>query len=751
MKPTVTRRNSRRLIILILACASSFVTSLGAFAATFTVTNTSDSGSGSLRQAVLDSNSAAGTDNIVFDASFNTPQTITLTTGDIVFSNSVNANVTITGPGANLLTVSGNNNSKIFSVLETPVVNISGMTLTGGNGVGVSPGNNFGGAIYNQGVLTLTDMVITANSATQDGGGVYCSTSDTLTVDHCVVSNNSADIGGGIYGNDGATVTVTSSTITGNHALTTSSGGGGITCDSITFTMNDSTVSDNTSGNWGGGLEFDVDTNVMIARSTISGNTATALGGGFHIQADSNTLIQIENSTVSGNLAAVGAGIYREPSSALVVTLSHMTVASNTATNNGGGAVGTMNVGNSIIGNNSDNGTAPDYSGTLNSQGYNLIENVTGSTITGDTTGNITGQDPLLGALANYGGATETHSLLAGSPALDSADPVNFPATDQRGIDRPRDGDGNGSLLPDIGAFERVPGSLQFSSADYSVAENVAGGTATITVTRLDGLDTEVSVDYATSDGTAVAGQDYQPASGTLVFAAGVSSETFDVQIIDNSISEPDETVNLTLSNPNGGGSLGIPTMAILTIEDNDIMTGSLILTGAASRKTHGSSGNFELPLILDPAGSGTVEPRTDGPTTLILTFSDNVVASDGTIDGNEFAIMNASFAGASSTGNQITLNLTNVIDQSVVSVALSGIESNEGTALSGDNDVEIRALLGDANQDRIVDRADIASLRAHRNQNVDEDNFVLDLDLNGTVGPHDGRIVRGNKLHTVP
>src|SRR5262245_21489636 len=88
MKQPVIRRNTRLLIILILVCVSALVTSSGAFAATFTVTNTNDSGSGSLRQAVLDANAAVGTDNIVFDASFNTSQTITLTTGEIVLSNS---------------------------------------------------------------------------------------------------------------------------------------------------------------------------------------------------------------------------------------------------------------------------------------------------------------------------------------------------------------------------------------------------------------------------------------------------------------------------------------------------------------------------------------------------------------------------------------------------------------------------------------------------------------------------------------
>ena len=177
----------------------------------------------------------------------------------------------------------------------------------------------------------------------------------------------------------------------------------------------------------------------------------------------------------------------------------------------------------------------------------------------------------------------------------------------------------------------------------------------------------------------------------------------------------------------------------------------TLTLTGAVSRKTHGSAGDFDLPLVVDPASDATVEPRSGGPTQVIFTFSDNVVATDGMISANEFTITNATFSSASISGNEITLNLTGVVDQSVITIALSGIEDTNGTALSGDNDVAIRALLGDVNQNLMVDRSDITVLRAHMNEPVDNTNFVFDLDLNAIVGPHDGRIVRRNKTHTVP
>src|SRR5439155_96408 len=113
------------------------------------------------------------------------------------------------------------------------------------------------------------------------------------------------------------------------------------------------------------------------------------------------------------------------------------------------------------------------------------------------------------------------------------------------------------------------PGTLQLSAPTYTV--NEAQATATITVTRTGGSAGSVSVNYATSNGTATAGSDYTASSGTLTFAVGETSKTFTVPILDDTAVENAETVTLTLSNPTGGATLASPAMATLTIDSDEV------------------------------------------------------------------------------------------------------------------------------------------------------------------------------------
>jgi M6 family metalloprotease-like protein len=128
-------------------------------------------------------------------------------------------------------------------------------------------------------------------------------------------------------------------------------------------------------------------------------------------------------------------------------------------------------------------------------------------------------------------------------------------------------------------------GTLQFSSATYSVNEN--GGSVLITVTRTGGSNGVVGVSYATSNGTATAGSDYTATSGALSWANGdTSSKSFSVSIIDDAIYEANETVNLTLSNPTGGAALGSPGTAVLTVIENDSAAPTITIVSPSGGET---------------------------------------------------------------------------------------------------------------------------------------------------------------------
>ncbi len=447
-------------------------------AATFTVTNPNDSGAGSLRQAVLDSNAAAGSDAIVFDAGvFSTPQTITLASVIVIAPPALEDSLTITGPGADLLTISGNDTVQIFVVATSRTASISGMTLARANG-----GVRIGGAIESSANLTVANSVFDSNEA-RGGGAIFNGLS--LTIINCAFTNNtSTGSGGGLNGGGAifslSTISISNSTFTENSEI--GGGGGGAVYLSLNInspgTITNTMVAGNSATGNGGGIygSFGPSSPITITTSTISDNTAnsdsdtTGSGGGLFLTGVGTATVS--DSTVSGNrvngTAGDGGGIF----TAVSVTLTNSTVSGNTAEGSGGGvnrSAGEVNFLSTIVANNTDNGTAPDIAGSVVSQGYNLIEDPTGATITGDTATDVTGVDPNLGPLQDNGGPTETHALLAGSPAIDQG---NSPGamTDQRGFIRPIDdpdvanaAGGDGS---DIGSFESssepaiVPGQL---------------------------------------------------------------------------------------------------------------------------------------------------------------------------------------------------------------------------------------------------------------------------------------------------
>ncbi|MBI2931151.1 MAG: Ig-like domain-containing protein, partial [Planctomycetes bacterium] len=170
--------------------------------------------------------------------------------------------------------------------------------------------------------------------------------------------------------------------------------------------------------------------------------------------------------------------------------------------------------------------------------------------------------------------------------------------------------------------------SLQFSSATYSGAED--GGAVTITVTRLGNSFGAVDVNYATSDGTALAGSDYTATSGTLSWASGDSApKTFNVPILDDGSVESNETVNLALSGPTGGAVLGSPNTAVLTIVENDL-PGSLQFTNSTYSTNEGSgSVTITVTRAGGNAGAVNVDYATSNGT---ATAGSDYTAASGTL-----------------------------------------------------------------------------------------------------------------------
>lgn len=386
-----------------------------------------------------------------------------------------------------------------------------------------------GGGIFNSfnATLTLNDSRVLDNTVnvsltgTAGGGGIY-NRGATLILNNSVVDGNLADgrrlavdrdaFGGGIYSiNDGIAlheVTLVQSSVTNNDAVGKYSHGGGIYAASdgsilvdrsvVSFnlakseeivdgrafgggiralagidnaTIQDSVISGNqtSAGNesQGGGLNG----NFRILRSTIANNSTAGRGGGLH-----TTFAVVINSTFIGNEAGVGGGIFFATVLFETSQVLNSTIAGNTATDNAGGISsdggGDLSLANTVLALNSAANSGPDCSGTINSQGYNLVQNNSGCGLSAN------GNDKInlasgLASVANNGGLTagsslgifsgmQTRSPLSTSPLIDAGngsgcrgdDNIEL-GTDQIGRNRAIDGpDVDTVAMCDIGAIE---------------------------------------------------------------------------------------------------------------------------------------------------------------------------------------------------------------------------------------------------------------------------------------------------------
>jgi len=349
----------------------------------------------------------------------------------------ITSDITISGNGAKIL---GKFGFRLFAVKSSGDLTLDNVTLSGGS-------EYRGGVILNYGTLTLTDATVT-NGRAGLGGDIFNGSAADLTLDNSVVSSGFANYGGGLY-NYAATVALSYSTIKNNRAFID---GGGIYDRAGSLDIEYSTVTKNFSGRDGAGLHHR-DSAVLVAYSTISSNDTGFFGYGGGIFDRSGTT-DIINSTISGNTALTGGGIYNRST----MTISNTTISKNSARDGGGifTVSNDLTLTRSLISGNSASfaDEIDRFSGTVYRNNYNVFGNDGNDGVKGFSPGPTdivpgVGIGSILMPLAYNGGPTKTHALVSGSPAIDAspADADCAPA-DQRGVARPQ------GPSCDVGSFE---------------------------------------------------------------------------------------------------------------------------------------------------------------------------------------------------------------------------------------------------------------------------------------------------------
>ncbi|HUB00638.1 MAG TPA: Ig-like domain repeat protein [Terracidiphilus sp.] len=253
-----------------------------------------------LRDAIAKAGAAGDID---FESSLN-GSTITLTSGAL--SITAATGVSIVGPGANHLSVSGGGSSGVFTVASGATATLYGLTITGGD----NPAGN-GGAIDNSGTLALLDSAVSGNSAA-DGGGIGNESGGWLAIAGSTVSGNTgSSVGGGIY-ND-STLTMTESTVSGNTDST--GGGGGIYQNSGVLTITDSTIAGNTdNGVGGGGINVGGSSSLILYNSIVAGNTTAGSGANIvNSYTTEGSVVGGSTNATTSELGGTGAAITLSP------------------------------------------------------------------------------------------------------------------------------------------------------------------------------------------------------------------------------------------------------------------------------------------------------------------------------------------------------------------------------------------------------------------------------------------------------
>lgn len=540
------------------------------------VTNTDDAGPGSLRQAILDTNStgsSAGDNTITFNSGV---------TGTILLQSAlptVDDNLTITGPGAILLSIKRDPTAIQFRVLKienaSKVLNVSlsGLTLTGGSILAANQFDNGAGLFISNENVTLTAVAITNNVSNQEGGGIAAG--------------------------NGGVLTVIDSTISGNQAQGTSA--------------------TSAAGGSGGGIYFPYDGQLSVFNSTISGNQAKTRGGGLYLYAASTGTWLIRNSTLSGNklTSTTGAGgaisLNTNAAGTNNLTVQNSTIAFNAAgaSGTGGGIRATgkslTSIESSIVSNNTAT-SGVDLSNSSSTNKFSAKNSAIGSTAGASSFtnqgGNLIGQNLLLGALQDNGGATFTHLPGAGSPVIDvGSNPTGLP-NDQRGLARVFDDPSmSGAGLIDIGAVEVQPFGVPTANAKAANITAAGGTSHTVTVNFDDNTGIKVS-SLGTGDISV---------SGPNGFSTTPTFVTVDV----NTDGKP-RVATYSFTAPGGtwdSGDNGLYTVSIVASQVSDV-SGNFVAPGAAGTFQATLPRSFVVTNAND-SGSGSLRQALDDANTL--------------------------------------------------------------------------------------------------------------------------------------
>jgi hypothetical protein len=620
---------------LILAgfCSAAFLFA-PAVAKADTVTTTADSGPGSLRNTVLN---AAANATITFDYSLS-GQTILLTSGQIL----LNRNVTIDASGLpNGISIDGNHVSRIFYV----------------NGYGLS--------------LVLNSLTITNGYSSDYGGGILDFGGGPLTLNNCKLVNNQSGAnpgGGALY-----------------HANGSVNGG--------KLIMNTTTVSGNMSSNVSA-IYID-STQTTISNCTFSANSG---GTGSALQIG-HAAMSVFNSTFSGNVSGTGPGaaisVVGNPDTNLA-SLVNCTVVSNWVVSTGQpGALyiqptyAAMSLNNTIVSGNTSGGVASDIGGNVTSgSAFNLI-GVGGGVVNGVNHNLVGITNPLVAALGNYGGPTQTMPPLAGSPAIDAGGNVSL-TTDQRGLPRL-----SGSAV-DIGAVEiqpvvtttadSGPGSLRdtvaivHSNSFITFATNLSGQTITLTSGPLVLSNINVTIDAsALTNGVAINGN--------------ANSRLFQVN---SGASVALNALTLTNGKAQGGSGGAIVNLGTLAVNNCTLAGNTGASGGAISNNAVCTLQNSTLYGNSASAGNGGAIANAAGSTLNLLqcTVSGNSsTGNGGGIDNHlgQVNVTNTIIAGNSGgdinngSGSTLTCGGSNIVQ----------VLTSSGTVLGANTILAVNPLLG--------------------------------------------------------